>query len=120
MAQSAFPLGFVRLLVLREDPAAEAFAAGEIAAGLGSVDVDGAELGDGIEGDTRTIAPLVHTARAVMLDDQFLRDHITRPQLDHQMAATAAAGAGWNVGVRGDDQDDDTVAGDWRPLVRMS
>lgn len=51
-----------------------------------------------------------------MLDDQFFRHHIARPELDHQMAATAATGTGGKFGMGGDGLEDDSLAGDWRPL----
>ena len=80
----------------------ETFAAVEIAAGLRPVGVDGAEHTDGIEGDAGAVAALVHAACAGVLDDKLFRHHITHSQFDHQMAATAAAGAGGKIRVEVD------------------
>jgi hypothetical protein len=85
-----------------EDLAAERLAAGEVPAGLGAGRVDRAEHARRIQGDAGAIAALVHAARAVMLDYEFLRHHVTGPQFDHQVAAAAAAGAGREIEVGGD------------------
>ena len=55
--------------------------------------VDRAEARGGIEGHAGAVAVLVHAAHAGMDSDQLLGDHVARAELDHQMAATAAAGA---------------------------
>ena len=85
-----------------EDATADAFTAGEIAASLRTRLVDRAEHRGGIECDTRAVAALIHAAHAVVLRDEMLGHHIARAQLDHQMAATAAAGARGKIGMVGD------------------
>lgn len=77
----------------------EAFAAVEIAAGLRAAVVDGAEARGPIQGHAGAVAVLVHAAHAGVHGDQFLGNDITRPELDHQVAATAAAGARRKVGM---------------------
>ena len=65
--------------------------------------VDRAELRDGVEGDASAVAALVHAADAAVLDHKCLR-HLVHSgfQFDHQVAAAAASGARWKVGVGGD------------------
>jgi hypothetical protein len=53
--------------------------------------------------DAGTVAVLIHAAHAVVLNDEFLGDKIARAQLDHQVAAASAAGAGWEISVSFDD-----------------
>jgi hypothetical protein len=45
---------------------------------------------------------LLQATRAVVLDHERLRHLIARAELDHQMAATAAAGAGRKIGMVSD------------------
>lgn len=73
-------------------------AALKIATDLRAALVDGAELRRGIEGHTRPVAVLVHTAHAGMLDDELL-GHVVhqRRELDKEVAAFAATGAGGKV-----------------------
>ena len=85
-----------------KDPAAKTFTAVEIAAGLRSVSVNGAEECGRIESDTGAVAALVHAASVRMLDDEMAGHHIPLPQLDHQMAATATTGTGGKIGVKVD------------------
>ena len=85
-----------------KDPAAKTFTAVEIAAGLRSVSVNGAEECGRIESDTGAVATLVHAARAGMLDDEMAGHHIPWPQLDHQMAATATTGTRRKIGMKVD------------------
>ncbi len=85
-----------------KDLAAETFTAIEITAGLRSVGVDGAEVCGWIEGDTGAVAALIHAASAGMLHHEFLRHDVARPQLDHQVAAAAAAGARGKIRMRVD------------------
>jgi len=60
--------------------------------------VDCAKPGEGIQGDAGSVAPLLHAAHTVMLDDKLLRYIVdSLPELDDQVAATAAAGAGGKV-----------------------
>jgi hypothetical protein len=77
-----------------ENPAAQAFAAGKVAAGLRPILVDGAKLGSLIKGGTGSVAPLVHAAHAVVLHHECIRDQIARPEFDGEMTATPAARAG--------------------------
>lgn len=81
-----------------ENVTTQFFAPVEIAAGLRPARVDRAEIRGGIERDTRAVTTLLEAARAVMLDYERFRHHVTRPQFHHQMAATAAAGARGKVG----------------------
>ena len=85
-----------------KDAPAKSLAAVEVPAGLRPIGVDGAKGRGQIEGDTGAVAVLVHAAGSGVLDDEMPGDHIAGPQLDHQMTATAAAGAGGKIGVRND------------------
>jgi hypothetical protein len=89
---------------------AKRFAAGEIAAGLRADLVDRAEHRGRVEGHAGTVAPLIHAAHAGVLGDEFLRHVVARPQLDHEVAAAAAAGARGQVGVEVDAADEDSSA----------
>jgi hypothetical protein len=88
---------------LSENPATQAFAAIEVAARLRPILINGAELSDGVEGDASAVAALVHAADAAVLDHKCLR-HLVHSgfQLDHQVAAAAAAGARRKIRVGGD------------------
>jgi len=88
--------------------ATEISAAGEVAASLRPRVVNGAKGGHGIQGDARTVAALVHATHAGMNGDEFFRHTIVRAKLDHEVATTAATGAGWEIGNRRDDR---TTAG---------
>lgn len=103
-----------------QDLPAERFAAVEIAAGLRARFVDRAKPRRAVEGDAGTVAVLIHAARAVVRDDEFFRHEITGAQLDHQVAATAAAGAGRKIDVRVDASHPDSAGVLWRPLVDVS
>jgi hypothetical protein len=70
-----------------------------------------------MKGDAGAIAVLIHAADAVVLDDEFLGDEIACAQLDHQMAAAAATGAGREIGVRVDTAHADSLSGVWRLLA---
>lgn len=78
---------------------AQRLAAVEVAAGLRSVGVDGAEEGGGIEGDAGAVAALVHAAHARVLGDEFRGNNVAGPQLDHEVAAAAATGARGKIGM---------------------
>lgn len=82
-----------------KNAAAEWFSAIEVPAGLRPGFVDRAELRRRIEGRACTVAALIHAAQAIVLDDQLLRHDVTRPQLDNQMAAAAAAGTQGEIKV---------------------
>ena len=85
-----------------QDHPAEVFAPGEIAAGLRPGFVDGAQLRHRIEGDTGPVAPLVQAAHTIVLHHELLVHVVTRPELDHEVAAAAAAGARGKIRVGGD------------------
>ena len=77
--------------------AAQGFAAREVAAGLRPLFVDGAKARRGIEGDACAVAVLVHAADTGALDHEFPGNVIASLELDDEMAAQAAAGAGGEV-----------------------
>ena len=78
---------------------AQRLAAVEVAAGLRTVGVDGAEEGGGIESDAGAVAALVHAAHARVLGDEFRGNNVTGPQLDHKVAAASATGARGKIGM---------------------
>jgi len=57
--------------------------------------VNGAKISLRIQRDTGAVAALLHAACTVVFDHERFRHRIARSQLHHQMAAAAAAGAGW-------------------------
>ena len=87
---------------LAEDLAAKHFAAAKLAARLRARLVEGAKLCHGVQGDAGAVSPLVHAARAGVFNHERLRHHVVCSQRNHQVAAAAAAGAGWDIGVVGD------------------
>lgn len=97
-----------------EDVPAKTFTAVKVAAGLRTGFVDRAEERDRIKGDARAVATLIHAAHAGVFGDVCLGHDVARPQLDHEMAAAAAAGARGKVGMEIDDADEDRSAGAWR------
>jgi len=74
--------------------------------------VDGTKPGDWIEGDTSTVAALLHAIHAVVLHHEFPGNGVTRSQFNHEMTAPAAASAGNEIGVRVDGANDDSPARD--------
>ena len=72
---------------------ADAVAAVQVAAGARTAGVDGAEPRGGIEGDTGSVALLVHAARAIACGDELFRHTVARSEFHHEMAALAATGA---------------------------
>jgi hypothetical protein len=104
----------------KQDPAAETLAAVEIAAGLRAVLVDGAELRHRVEGHAGAVPVLLHAAHAVMLDHKFRWHGIAGSEFDHQMAATAAAGAGWEIGMGRNGADEGRSGREWRTFVRAA
>ena len=84
-----------------QDAAAEAFAAIEVAAGLRAGVVDRAEARRPIERHAGAVALLIQATHAGVLDDKYLRHHITRAEFNHQVAAAAAAGARGEIGMLG-------------------
>lgn len=71
---------------------------GEISAGLGPTLVDRAKPAIPIERHAGTVAMLIHTAHPIVLDHVFLGNAVDAGrELDHQMAANAAAGASRNT-----------------------
>ena len=97
---------------------AERFAAVEFAAGLRACGVDRAKLGNGIQRDTGTVGVLIHATRTVVENDKRVGNVVRRSQLDDEVAATAASGAGRKIGVEVDGAEQGGSPGDWRSSWR--
>ena len=103
---------------MREDVAAQRLAAVKIAAGLRPLCVDRAEQGGRIERDARAVAVLVHARDACVHRREVGGHDVARAEFDHEVAATAAAGARRKIRMVGDARDTDSFVRDWRGFVR--